>query len=118
LDERLEAHLDKRRGAAAQDGLLTEEVRLGLLREGRLEDTGTGRAERPAVGENTVTSRPGLIAMDRKQGGDAAARSVDGAQQVSGALRGDHPDIDDAGRIDPPEMDVEAVSEHQQVAGA
>jgi hypothetical protein len=33
LDERLERHLHERRGAAAQDGLLAEQVGLGLLGE-------------------------------------------------------------------------------------
>ena len=34
------------------------------------------------------------------------------------ALRRDHPDVHDARRVDPPEVDVEAVGEHQQLAGA
>ena len=55
--------------------------------------------------------------MDGEQGGHAAAGPVDRAQQVAGALGRDHPDVDDAGRVDPPEVDVEAVGEHQQVAG-
>ena len=37
---------------------------------------------------------------------------------MAGALRRDHPDVDVAGRVDPPEVDVEAVGEHQQLAGA
>ena len=56
--------------------------------------------------------------MDGEQGRDAAAGPVDRAEQVARALRRDHPDVDDAGRVDPPEVDVEAVGEHQQVAGA
>ena len=48
LDERLERHLDQRRGAAAQDGLLAEQVGLGLLGERRLEDAGARGADRPA----------------------------------------------------------------------
>ena len=118
LDQRLEAHLDQRRGPAAQDGLLAEQVGLGLLGEGRLEDARPGRADRPAVGEDAVARGPGLVAMDREQGGHAAAGPVDRAEQVARALRRDHPDVDDAGRVDPPEVDVEAVGEHQQVAGA
>ena len=54
LDERLERHLHQRRGAAAQDGLLAEEVGLGLLLERRLEDARAGvarsRGHRPASG--------------------------------------------------------------------
>ena len=57
LDERLEGHLDQRRRAAAQDGLLAEQVGLGLLLERRLEDAGAGVAERPGVGEDAARGR-------------------------------------------------------------
>ena len=40
LDERLEAELDQPRDAAAEHGLLAEEVALGLLRERRLDHPG------------------------------------------------------------------------------
>ena len=56
--------------------------------------------------------------MDGEQRRHAAARLVDAAEQVAGALGRDHPDVDDARRLDPPEVDVEAVGEHQQLAGA
>ena len=117
LDERLERHLDERRGAAAEHGLLAEQVGLGLLGEGRLEDAGAGRAERPGVGQRPVARRAGLVAVDGEERRHAAAGLVDGAEQVARALGRDHPDVDDAGRVDPPEVDVEAVGEHQEVAG-
>ncbi len=101
----------------AQDGLLAEQVGLGLLGERRLEDPGARRADRPRVGEDAVAGRARGVAVDREQRGHAAAGPVDGAEQVARALRRDHPDIDDPGRIDPPEMDVEAMGEHEQVAG-
>ena len=56
--------------------------------------------------------------MDGEQGRDAATGPIDRPEQVARTLRRDHPDVDDAGRVDPPEMDVEAVGEHQQVAGS
>ena len=118
LDERLEAHLDERRDAAAQDGLLAEQVGLGLLGEGRLEDARPGRADRPAVGQDAVARGARRVAVDGEQGRHAAAGPIDRAEQVARALGRDHPDVDDAGRVDPPEVDVEAVGEHQQVAGA
>ena len=55
--------------------------------------------------------------MDREQRGHAAARLVDAPKQVAGTLRGDQPDVDVAGRVDPPEMDVEAVGEQDELAG-
>ena len=117
LDERLERHLHERRRAAAQHGLLAEQVRLGLLGEGRLEDAGAGVAEGPGVGHRPVAGGAGLVAVDGEQGGHAATGLVDAADEVARALRRDHPDVDDARRVDPAEVDVEAVGEHQQVAG-
>ena len=118
LDERLEGHLDQRRRAAAQDGLLAEQVGLGLLGEGRLEDAGAGGAERPGVGEHARAPGARRVLLDGEQGRHAAAGLVDRAEQVARALGRDHPDVDDVGRGDPPEVDVEAVGEHQQLAGA
>ncbi len=98
LDERLEAHLDEHRGAAAQDGLLAEQVGLGLLGEGRLEDAGPGRADRPGVRQHAGASRPGRVALDGEQGRHAAAGAVDRAKQMAGTLGRDHPDVDDVRR--------------------
>ena len=55
--------------------------------------------------------------MDREQGRHPAAGLVHAPKQVAGTLRGDHPDVDDARRVDAREVDVEAVREHQQLAG-
>ena len=51
LGEGLEACLDEGGGAAAEDGLLAEEVGLGLFGEGGLEDSGAGAADAFGVGE-------------------------------------------------------------------
>ena len=117
LDERLEGHLHEGRGAAAEDALLAEEVGLGLLGERRLEDAGAGVAERPRVGEDARPGRPGGVLVDGEEGRHAAAALVDGADEVAGALRGDHPDVDTLGRGDPPEADVEPVGEQDERAG-
>ena len=118
LHERLERHLDERRRAAAQDGLLAEQVRLGLLGEGRLEDAGPRATERPGIRHRAIARGAGLVVVDREQSRDAAAGLVDAPDQVARSLRGDHPDVDDRRRVDPPEVDVEAVGEHQEVAWA
>ena len=51
LDERLEAGLDELRGAAAQHGLLAEEVGLGLVLERRLDHAAARAADALGVGE-------------------------------------------------------------------
>ena len=47
LGQGLKASLHEFNEAAAKNSLLTEEVFLGLLREGRLDDAGTGTADGP-----------------------------------------------------------------------
>src|SRR5690606_34366018 len=49
LDERFEARLDERARAAAEHGLLAEQVGLGLFGERRLDDAGAADADRAAV---------------------------------------------------------------------
>src|SRR4051794_11528419 len=54
LDERLEPELDQLRHAAAEHGLLAEQVGLGLLGKARLDHAGARRAERGSVGEGEL----------------------------------------------------------------
>src|SRR5437763_2027521 len=54
LDEHVEAGLDERGHAAAEDGLLPEQVALGLLGERRLEQTDARAADAGAVGEREL----------------------------------------------------------------
>ena len=68
------------------------------------------------VGEDEVAGVAGGVLVDGHQAGDAAALLVLAADQVAGALRGDHADVDAGGRLDLAEVDREAVGEHQQVA--
>ena len=53
-DERLEPGADQLGRAAAEHGLLAEEVGLGLLAERRLEDAGAAGADPDRVGEREV----------------------------------------------------------------
>ena len=119
LDERLEGHLHEGRSAAAQDRLLAEQVGLGLLRERRLEDAGAGAAERPGIGEDARRGRvPDGVAMDGEQGRHAAARpGRRSRRRWPGPFGATIPTSIVPRRVDPPEVDVEAVGEHQQLAG-
>jgi hypothetical protein len=94
LDERLERRLDEGRDAAAEERLLAEQVGLGLLREGRLEDAGPGRSDPAGVREDACPGRPGRVVLDREERRHAAALLVDRAEEVARALRRDHPDVD------------------------
>ncbi len=116
LDQRLEAGGDQRADAAAEDRLLAEEVGLGLLGEGRLDDAGAGAAERLAVGKRILLRRAAGVAVDRQQARHADPFGEEFAQAVPGTLRRDHADIHAGGRVDLAEVDVEAVGEHQRLA--
>jgi len=85
----------------------------GTRRERRLEDAGPRGAERPRIRQHASARRPAGVLLDGEQGRHAAAGRVDAPQQVAGALRGDHPDVDRRRRLDAPEPDVESMGEHQ-----
>src|SRR5690606_25738319 len=61
LDEGLESGLDQRRGAAAEDRLLTEEVGLALVLEGGLDDAGSATSDAGGIGEHQATGIPGRV---------------------------------------------------------
>ena len=68
VDQGLEPGLDQRGQAAAQHDLLAEEVGLGLLVEGGVEDAGPGGADGVGVGEGQV------VGLARWRPGDTATR--------------------------------------------
>ena len=104
------------RGAAAEHGLLAEQVGLGLLGERGLDAAGAQAADRLRVGEREVPGRAGRVLLDGDQDGYAAAVDVLPADEVAGALGRDHEHVDALGRGDVAEPDVEAVAEDQRVA--
>ena len=114
LDERLEAGLDQRRDAAAEHGLLAEEVALGLLGERRLEEAYATAADRGAVRERKLERLAACVLMDGDEPGCSGARFVELTHAVSGSLRRDHHDVVAGGRDDAAEVDVQAVREQQR----
>ena len=117
LDEHLEPGLDKRGGATAEDGLLTEQVGLGLLLESGLDHAGAGAADALGVGQRQVLGLAGGVLVHREDAGHAGTLGVDAADHVARALGGDHADVDVGRGLDLGEVDVEAVREEQRVAG-
>ena len=113
LDEGLEAVHDELRGATAQDGLLAEEVGLGLLGEGRADAAGPQAADGLAVRLRDVPRLARGVLLDGEEHGDAAPVDVLAADDVAGALGGDHEDVGAGRGLDVAEADVEAVAEEQ-----
>src|SRR5215207_7814698 len=117
LGQGLEAGLDERGGAAAEDGLLAEQVGLGLLLEGGDQGPGPGAADRPGVALGQVPGLAGGVLGDRDQHRGALAVLELAPDQVAGALGGDHGHVHGVGDLDVAEVDVEPVGEEQGVAG-
>ena len=116
LDERLEADLHEFGGAAAEHGLLAEEVRLGLLLEGGADDAGAGRADALGPGEGGLHGLAGDVLLDRDEGGHALALDILGADDVAGALGGDHGDVHVLLGLDQLVVDGEPVDEEHGLA--
>src|SRR5438105_257062 len=116
LDERLEPGLDQRGGAAAEDGLLAEEVALGLLGERRLEQADAPAADRGAVGDGEVERVTACVLVHGDESRGAGAGLVELAHTVAGRLRRDHHDVVPRGGDDAAEVDVEAVREEERSA--
>jgi hypothetical protein len=103
--------------AEAQDGLLTEQVGLGLLGEGGLDAARPQAADALGVRERDVPGLARGVLLDSHQHRNPATVDELTTDQVAGALRGDHEDVDALGRRDVAEADVEAVTEDEGVAG-
>jgi len=87
LDEGLEGRLDHGRDAAAQECLLSEEVGLGLLGEGRLEDAGAGAAEATCIGHGPGATGTGWILLHREQGRHTTTTDIGGTMRPNRMLK-------------------------------
>ena len=116
LHQHLEAAAHQVDDAAAEDGLLAEEVGLGLVVHRGLHDARTGAADARDVGQGDVLALAGGVLLHGDQAGHALARHVLAADGVAGALRGGHEHVDPGGGHDALVADVEAVGEGDGLA--
>ena len=114
--QRLEAALHQIHHAAAQNGLLAEEVGLGLIVEGGLHDACPGAADAGDVGQRDLVGPAGGVLLHGHQTGHALAGNIGGADSVAGALGCRHEHVHTGGRHDLLVADVEAVGKGQGVA--
>ena len=94
VDQRLVAGAHELGHAAAEHGLLAEEVGLGLVLERRLDHAAAGAADALGVGQRELLRVAGRVRVDRDQARDARALEVLAADQVARALGGDERDVD------------------------
>ncbi len=111
--EGLVASLHKGADASAEDGLLAEEIGLGLFFEGGLKDAAFGAADSFGPGEGDFLGVFAGVLLDGDEGGDAFAFEVLAADDVTRAFGGDHDDVDVFRRDDGAVEDGEAVGEEE-----
>jgi hypothetical protein len=115
VDQGLEACLDECGRAAAEHRLLTEQVGLGLLGEGRADPSGAQGTQCLGVGQGQRPGPSGGVLLDGDDDRDAAPGDVLAADQVPGTFGRDHAHVDAGRRADVAESDVEPVPEEQGV---
>ena len=116
LNQRLPRTLDELRRTAAEDRLLTEKVALRLILKGGLHDPCTRAAKTVGVRHDACARSAACILMHRKECRDAAARNVDGANEVAWTLRCNHPNVNAGRWRDAVEVNVESVREEEECA--
>jgi len=116
LHQGVETSVDQLGNAAAQHGLLAEQVGLGLLLEGGLQDACTACTDAGSVCQSDVLGLTGVVLLHADQRGAALALGVQAAHDVAGALGSDHDDVHVLGSGDGLEVDVEAVCKGQSLA--
>ena len=90
----LESLPDQCGESSAEDGLLAEEVGVGLVVEGGLEDAGAGGSESLREGQRDLLRVSGDVLVDADEGGDSESLGEDEPLHVSGGLGGHHDDVD------------------------
>ena len=116
LDQRLVTGLHQRGETAAQHDLLAEQVGLGLFGEGRLDDARSPAADRRGVRQRDLLGLARRVLRHGDERRHAATLGVRATNEVTGALRRDHDDVDALGRRDALEANVEAVRERERLA--
>ena len=116
LDQRLEAGVDQFRRAAAQHGLLAEQVGFGFLGKGGLDRAGAGAADALRIGQRLGAGGAGRVLLHREQARHAAADLIFAADQVARPLGRDQDHVGVRGRIDLAILHREAVRDEQRRA--
>ena len=116
LDQHLVAGLDKGACASTKDGLLAEQVGLGFLLEGSLDDSGARPADALGPSEGDLLGLTIGVLLDGDQARHALALDVLATDDVPGALRRDQNHVNVLRRHDRLEVHREPVGEEQRFA--
>ena len=116
VDERLEAGLHELGGAAAEDGLLAEQIGLGLVLEARLDHAAARAADALGVGERERAALPVASCSTAISPGTPLPSVNWRRTRWPGPLGATIPTSTPGGRLDLPVVDREAVAEQDHVA--
>ena len=107
LGEGFESRLHKGANAAAENGLLAEEVGFGFGAEGGFKPACAGAADTEGIGKTDVESVAGGASCSTatRQGTPCRAR-YSLLTVLAGTLGGDHDDVDVLGRLNAAEMNA------------
>ena len=111
--QRLKARLHQGSHAAAEHGLLAEEVRFRLFLEIRFDDPGAGAADARRIGQGHALGHAGRILSHGDKARHPAALGVGAAHRMPRTLGRDHNDVHVGLGLDEREVDVEAMTEGQ-----
>ena len=117
LDQRFVASQNQRAGPAAQDGLLAEQVGLGLFFERGFYHAGARGADALRPGQRHVLRLPARILVNRDERRHAFAFEILAADNVAGPLRSNQNHIHVFRRDHRFEMNGETVRKQQRFAG-
>ena len=116
LNKCLKTCLHQRAYAAAEDCLLTEEIRLRLGTEGRLQNASSCAADSQRVCQSLILCLAGSVLMNGYQTGNTLARLILASYRVAWTLGCNHGHVHILRRHDTAKVDIEAMCEHQHVA--
>ncbi len=116
--QRFVASLDKLDHAAAQHGLLAEQVGFALIAESCFDNAGAPAAQTASIGHGNVTGLAAGVLMHRHQTRHTATSGKFTAHGMAGALRGRHRHIQIGARHNQIEVNGQAMGKHQHRAFA
>ena len=116
FDQRFKACLNKFTDSTAQDNLLAEQIGLGLFRDGGFDNTASGSANPLGIGEAQLLRQFCCSRPECDEAGNSASFGILTAYQVAWAFGGNQECVDTLRRFDLPEMDIESMRAHQNIA--
>ena len=112
----IETSLHQFGNTTAQNCLFTEQVGFGFFLEGSFQDTCTACTDTGSICQSIILCLTGVVLIYSDQRGNALTGNILASYGMTGALGSYHDNVDIRSGLDLIEVDVETMSEHQNVA--